>query len=826
MAKQPSKSSGIKLSNIMSRLRGNFDFKEPTPSKGPKAFGTPDVMSDTVRARILERALDVSDSKKTPPITSSGIVAMTMPILSRMTAERIENRKILQLVPEVDKAAKLMIASCISPTDLSHHPIKIAFDDKSLNEESAARLSEFATNFFQEKLNLKTQLPSWMYQFGYESGACIFAVVPLKSFDKIEDESFVGKEDFITQVVDRESSDSLFGFSDGKHNTVQRNAELMGLESYADECIFSQVHQLDPKLTKPTSNHSKDLINKILATESISLTDNPSVLQLSREGNKKRDKRTNKILSSKYRNVKEHMVVSVDANDDRDAKDGVVGDAILLRLPPESVTIIHTPGDPSDHQGYLVLLDESGAPITGTDSQNQQPGKAVDYNESQGNIFNQVYSAYGLTQGARGYSTEESNTRIYTQIMEKHLRNRLDASGFANTDIGNSDSIYRCMFQRFLHAKRTRVLFLPKDLVGYMTFEMDENGYGVSRLDRIKFSLGLMMSVQISRVLAAIKAAMDRRKVEVNFTENLMESPEAIFQHIVREYTNKSTMTFSIDPNVIQSQMADKSLSIKGTNIPGMETFDITNEPDGRNSAVDFDPELQSGLLKTILNGLNIPASTMNALNEDEYARSISTTNLFFAMSIRLDQDITIRCVSDILRKYARYSSSFRAALRKELPELQDSDKEGVSKTIDDIMDDDDGNSPIERLINSMSISLPEPNVSTSKAQYDSFDQSIGSITNMVQAIFPDDLAGSDDTLGPIIRLLRSRFISSNIRSYLETSGISGMDIPDNNFSEHLTDISTLMNGLMNVSQMLKDKQAIVTPPPVEGDSSTSVDGY
>jgi hypothetical protein len=329
---------------------------------------------------------------------------------------------------------------------------------------------------------------------------------------------------------------------------------------------------------------------------------------------------------------------------------------------------------------------------------------------------------------------------------------------------------------------------------------MDQNGYGVSRLDRIKFNLGMKMAVQVSRVLASIKSAMDRRRIEVKFAENLMENPEAVFQDVIREYVNKSTMSFSIDPNVIQSQIADKSVSIKGTDIPGMEAFDLTNEPDARNSSVDFDPDILAYVDKAIMNGLHVPPATMNSLGEDEYARSVATTNLFFSMDVSIDQDIIIKCVSDLLRKYAKYSESFRKALAEELPSLDDS---GTNKKENKKQLDFD----IDELINQLSIALPKPNIAPSKAQFEALDAMITSITNMVTAIFPDDLAGGDDSLSPVIRMLRAKFISTNIRAYLDTSGISGVDVPETNFASMLKDVAQLMDGLKNVEAMLKEGQ-------------------
>jgi len=828
MAKSPKSTS--RVSNIMGLLRGNFDFDKNKQTITTQSYGSPELLSAQQKNRILSRAINVSERNISHRMTPASVLGMVQSSLHKVGTERIENRKILQLMPEVDKAARLMIASCFSPTDLTRQNIQVTFDEDSLSEQDRTRLGETATDFFQKKLNLKTAAPSWTYQFGYEAGACIFAIVPLRSFEEIENSSFVGEESFISKVVEPLSNESLFGFGDSVQSDIQLKKDVSALESFGSSAILKTIKSdIEPGVTLP--KNANELTNKLaaqfIAKESLSLTDNPSILQAQHIAKEKASKKTKSVLDSTYKGAprvpKAETIVSVSSDMGIGKNKEIYGDPILLRLPPESVTVIHTPGDPSDHVGYLVLLNRNGTPIDATQSDHHSMTGTT--GSSQGNIFNQVYNAYGVSSGSRGVSNEETMSRIYMQIVNQHLHNRMDKAGYANIEIGSSDAVYRCMFARFMQAKQTRILFLPKELVTYMTLEMDQNGYGVSQLDRIKFNLGMKMAVQVSKVLAAIKAAMDRRKIDIRFTEDMMEQPEAIYQNIIREYVNKSTMSFSIDPNVIQSQIIDKSISIKGTDIPGMETFDISNEADARTSSTDFDPDLLNYIDKSIINGLGVPASTMNSLNEDEYAKSVVTTNLFFSMDVSIRQDIIIKCISDLIRKYARYSENFRKKIQENLPGGKAAKTD--TKTIDDVSDTNGSGYDVEHLIENMSISLPKPNVAPSKAQFESLEAMTSAITSMVTALYPDDLIGKDDTLAPVVRLLRSKFIALNIRSYLEGSGLTSVDIPDNDFTSVLGEISTLMDALKNVEQMLTDKVNISEKAAAgAADNTSNVEGY
>lgn len=821
MAKRPVKSSGSRLSNIMGILRGNIDLDQNDASDKTLSLGSAELISAREKQKLLQGVANATEDKRSGNVNRvPNIMSMVQTSLSKVGSERMENRKILSLMPEVDKAARLMIASTFAPNDLSTKNIQITFDTEVVPESTRQRLNDYATEFFQKKLNLKKSAPNWVYQFGYETGASVFAIVPLRSFETIQENSYLGIESFQKEVVDVIANESLLGFGYSTTSKTEIQSDTIGLESYTDIFIKEGMNKLDtaPKTTPAVVSK---FIEQIIGQESLKLTDNPSILQTNEDAKKKVSKRNKDLINRKFRRPSVDTVLSVPTASENGKKSKVLGDPILIRLPPESVTVIHTPGDPNDHQGYLVLLDNFGNPINATTMDEAQLHKAMDYSKSQNNIFNQVYDAYGINSGFRGHTKNDSMILIYNQIVSEHLKRRVGKAGYTNVELGNTDSMMRCMFSRFLQQKQTRVLFLPKDLVTYMSFELDQNGYGISRLDRIKFNLGMKMAVQVSRVMAAINAAMNRRRVEVRFTENLLEQPESIFNSIMTEYMRKSTMSFSIDPNVIQNQIIDKSLSIKGINMPGMEEFDLTNEPDNRTGAVDFDPEMTNYLDKQILHGLRVPPATMNSVGEDEYARSVTTTNLFFAMDVSLDQDVVIHHVSDVIRKYGTYSESFIQGLIEIIPAL--SKKASISSTDDTKESEEAINLPegftIDDLIEVMSISLPRPNVAPSKAQFESLNAMIESISSTVEALFPDELIGSDDTLGPAIKLVKAKFKTLNIRNYLESSGLNGLDVPESNFTDIMPDINAIQDALANLTQLLKDKAKINVPETPEDPS-------
>lgn len=824
MAKRPAKSSGSRLSNIMGILRGNIDFKSQDNADTTLPLGSAEIISAEEKTKILNRALATSASPTSGRGNSgANILAMVQTSLSKVGAERTENRKILQLMPEVDKAARLMVASTFAPNDLSAKEIPITFDIDFLNPSVTKKLGDKATEFFQKKLNLKKSAASWVYQFGYETGSCAFAIIPLRSLKDIQDESYLGIESFTQKVVDQIAEESLFGFGYTTNTNTAISQDAVGLENFAHTFIDKVIAESkDVRTTIPAE--TKKFIEQIIGQENLKLTDNPSVLQIKDTAKEKVKKRTSKVLNEKFKNPTQETIVAVPVSPDEVEP---LADPILFRLPPESVTVIHTPGDPNDHIGYFVLLDQFGNPINSTTMDEAHLNRVIDSGKNQNNIFSQVYNAYGMNSGSTGYNNYDSMNALYSKIVTEHLKNRVGKAGYTNVALGSTDSMMRCMFTRFMAKKQTRVLFLPKDLVTYMAFELDQNGYGVSRLDRIKFNLGMKMAVQVSRVLATIKSAMDKRKIEVRFTENLLEQPESIFNSIMTEYMRKSTMSFSIDPNVIQNQIIDKSISIKGINMPGMEEFDLSNEPDTRSGSLDFDPTMTEYLDQQTLHGMRVPPATMNSLSQDEFSRSVATTNLFFAMDISLDQDVVIHHISDLIKKYARFSQSFANLVYEIIPTLRPDNNNESSIDSNKEKEEDPFNLPkgftVEKLIESMSISLPRPNVAPSKAQFEALGAMIESIGQVVDALFPDELIGSDDKLSAAVRLLKAKFKTSNIREYLNHSGMSNLDVPESNFTDVMPSIIDLQDAISNIAALLENKAKLNTPPE---SSEESAPGY
>jgi hypothetical protein len=541
-----------------------------------------------------------------------------------------------------------------------------------------------------------------------------------------------------------------------------------------------------------------------IAVENLALTDNPSVLRVPEEARKFNETRVAKTLKQRFLRGRQEAIIDIRPPEDQDTKPA--GNPILLKIPIEAVTPIHTPGSPTDHQGYFVLLDELGNPIDATVQNrmaNRIPTSTLDGTSRP--LIDNVFSAYGLPSEVGQMSRIKALQSMYTHVVGSQLESKLKKAGFENSEFVRSDPLFRCMFARFLEHKQTRVLYLPKELVTYMTFKKDEYGIGKSRLDYIRFSMGMKLTLQVSRALAAVKAAMDKRNISVRVTDQYMESPEQLINNVLREFVNKNSISFNTNPDIIQQQIVSKSVGVKIQGIPGLEDFDVTNEPGNNSSTFDFDSGISDQLDQDIISGLNIPPSVMNSLGEDEYARSVVTGNLFFNMDINSDQVVVKYFLGDLVRKYGTYSEELIDIISHVISDQKNPSDDSDSSAALGIP----AGYSVGDIINKLIVELPKPNIAPNKAQFEILDAMVQSISAAVMALLPDELTGGDEAKGVALRLIRTRIIIANVRTYLERSGMSDLDVPDYDFAKYLSDSDKALDALENVSKMLELKAKV-----------------
>ena len=713
------------------------------------------------------------------------------PLTKQIAQLKLDNDTLSILAPEIKTAETIVIPSIMSPTDLRDGTITLKSTSKLVDDAVNERISALLHEHFNENFGLSDKLPEWIREALYGAGCKPILVLPITELDTIIDDPTAiqyktiqnvssATENFNTSkaIPSMESLASLSIFGVADRTTGISEVAFEGLKNGLENTISKFMKTLDDdtrtadpynfskKFNEAAASSFRDMVKR--TTENVSIIDNPDVLKL--------DKAQKATASANFKqkiitHYKTKSIISF-TNETKES----VGNPIVYELPPESVIPIFTPGTPTDHIGYFIVLDEHGNPVElSEDLQREEVN-----NTSQNLNSTTFYKAMGLDaffgHGKSNRAERDAMmANIYQNILESHLKSRLKTAGVDNTYIGAPESVYRCMFSRYLAARKTKLLFVPKDFMTYFCFNYNKNGTGRSQLENIKFTLSLKITLLICRMMAAMNSSIDRRTINVQFDEK-MGDPIQYIELIQKAAIDKALVNFTYNPADISRTMAQRAISVKARGIPGAENFDITSEPNEIRS-IKPDESLASDIDNMMILGLDVPPSAMNMLSENEFSRSVATNNLFFSRRILGKQIITCNHTENYVQSYVSMSGFLKDRI-KDILQIKDSDKSDTdatkeSGTVDDTKINTDA--LIEDIISHIKASLPAPDVAPNKTEFDELDALIQAMSTALENIFDNDMASDDP-----VPVIRSIVKSDLIRQFMSRIGVAkDMAIPE-----------------------------------------------
>ena len=824
MVKKSTPAKKGRLFGILKQMMG-----EPVTTRTKLGTDAENSVSNGERDKIIRRISEATSA----PIKRRGSDSYTKylkPIAKRITTSRLDAEAIEILAPEVKKAKEIVIPSIISPSDMRDGEIVFQSTSTLVTSAENERISKVLCEHFNVTEKLSRRLPEWLHEALYGAGSQPLLVLPITEIDTIISDPtaiLMKTKSYATESINlsveqhlqQEDRKSIFGVADSAHidQKILMSEIRPAIESiigdYTKTTTDARGETRPYDLTKLWTENTKTELNSFAqqAIEQIKIVDNPDVLKVDRA------RKTTKSAEITAKLVTIYKTKSLITINPETASS--VGDPVVYELPPESVIPIFTPGTPTDHIGYFVLLDEYGNPlhmsadIAFSDmSDNRQVSPAA------------LYKTFGLDNqqsirsGPMRVEQMELMSNVYQTIVETHLKNRLKNSGLSNIYIGAPSSVYRCMFARYLALRQTRLLFVPKDLMTYICFKHNTDGTGRSKIEDIKFILSLKITVLICRVMATMNSSINRRKLTINFTDN-MGDPVAFFQQIQKEAIDKSVMNFTSDPTEITRTLAARSLTISAKGIPGAENYDISSEP---NEYRDIKPDdgLMDDLNNMLVLGLDVPPSAFNMLGENEFSRSIATNNLFFCRRIAAYQKLICELMASHAQTYTHMSETLKTKIKNILSpkETTSSTKVADVGTIEEV-------TPLDKkladVIKHIIAVLPTPSIAPSKTEFEELDTIINSINTTIEAAFDNDLGSTDDANPmPMVRALIKESI---VRDYMTKIGVMrDVSFPDVSDPAFLTRLHNRKLHIKNLIAGLQQANAVTTTQPTDVTSAGS----
>lgn len=747
-----------------------------------------------------------------------------------------ETKAFKAMTPELKKARTVLVPSIMSPNDVQSDHIGVSVSIPELSDDVNKKLTKLLNDHFNDDVKLGIKITEWIGDALFETGATPVMILPKNSITMLSEatdlenellekgevltvgvESLLDSkkdpvfEAFENLVVDVESS-KVSTKSKAIYQELVDDATI-ALELFSHEIGLSKNEKFDSRaIATETIKNVGDLIGKYKNGLSFS-TDYRSIIAPSKKAKKASEKLFERIQTSLYGGRTNRLFI-LDGNSDVAEGDHPT----LIELSTECVVPVTVPGSKSSHIGYFVMLDQWGNPIR-SEFQNISSCSNTEM-QAGARIIHQSSLVDGKLTDSQKF---EAASLIFGITIRKMLENKLNNNDIDGITVQQHQAISTTLFQRLLKGQRVKVVFVPANLMAYYAFAYRDDGTGKSLLEDSSFLLSLRNTLMIANVMAAIKNSTDFKRIEFDVGESAT-NVEQLMGLIESIYVNKRMLRFDHNPMSAVRDLIQRSISIVPKGLAGMGNLEVTTENVTGNTAQP-DTEMLDMLTELIITDTGVPHSVMNALGENEFSRSIATTNLFFSNELRAKQRIVCDISGGLVRQYTMLSKSLVDAIAKIINNARDvkkSKKKNEGAT-NGTTADESAAALIRKVINHIEVTLPTPAIAVDKAQYEELRAQIELIESLLEKLYDPELIVSEDqvakdTMVAVRALMRQSLLRDAI---LKVGAQGSIIIPT--FDDIDTNELRLTNQrILNVSKNLHRMHKSLTSANEEEDSGSS----
>ena len=737
------------------------------------------------------------------------------------------------LTPEIERSAEIMVSSIMSPTDLQSGTINIVCDGTDLGEEIETKVGEELTDYFNNTVELGDLVYKYTKDALYGAGSAAILILPPKNIENLNKavdldlvKAGVLKSSFRpSQSLSADSSPFTVSsestiFSSTEALISDKQKDLSNIQADIEHDLLASLESSNPFSTlKPEDiiTKSKDARNKIL--ELFRANKGYVVMSSDITSLRKGKDRFNDATDKLSKEVEKHFLLDknaptyvIDSELDRD----INKNPAIIELPTNAVVPVIVPGSPNKHIGYFILVDQWGNPMIEGEGFNPPGFGPKKLTESA------TQAAFGSPNLYRFGSTITDEQRyditntIFGLTLKHLLESKLTDLGLDGTRLGEYDAFTSCMFRNLLIRKKCVLVFVPEPLMVYFRFDHRQDGTGKSITESMNTLLSLRTVLLMSYIMAATENSIDNKIISVNVDEKQTNIQQ--YLDIVRNaYIAKKMMRFDINPLTVQQDLIQKSLTILPKGVRGLpESLDVQTEHRSTN-AVSPDDNLMEKLTNWLITALQVPHSALNHLSENEYSRSVATSNMFFSNNVRGKQKIVIRHSTKFIRLYAKYSPYIREKIYNILKTSEKTAKQASSEAdnqppksnLSVETNEDTIQANIQKIIKSIRTNLPAPRIVVAKAQYEEIEKYLDTAEKICDFIYSEDMIAGEKTqeLSDTLKMLRSVIRSSMVRDFIDNIGFqSSYDLPfpdDINFNNVKELIQLLSNQRKGINDWM-----------------------
>lgn len=755
--------------------------------------------------------------------------------ISNFVANKTNDAEIaMQLFPEMELAAQILISSIISPKDMTTTEVNYVVPEGLKVAPVTSKLLKIINDYFEQTYKIKPLLPKILNEVLFGSGSYPIAVIPENTVDSlINGTSSINTE----SLREHANNDGLFS-PIGVLGLPKTNKDHnFSLENFEREGYVSQPLSREEKERLQKIHYSNG--NKQLALEHIFVTDNYDGLKFPKVIKRKRQEtfdnllnRNNAYLSNAFESMKDASKLSdqeltslfyknrnttyknvVKIKPDGENKRSTIGEPLILKLPAESVIPVYTPGNPEDHVGYFVLLDMEGNPVTRLTVESDFSNMRDQFNNNKdlaSNMLQQVNSAFHAQCTGKSF---QDVSKIYADLIEADLLSKLRNGLIGpNITIAKNTDLYQIMLARIFKKQNTQLLFIPVELLMYFALDYDTQGVGKSLMDGQRIINSLRAMLLFSNVQAAIKNSIARKKVNIKLTETDPD-PQRTIEIAQSEILRIASSNFPVgmmNPNDLTDwiQKAGYEWGFEGH--PGLpDTAIEINETNS--NYVKPDTELEDSLRKRSIMHVGLSPETVDNGFNSEFATTVVANNILLSKRVLQIQEKFVPQLSDLCRKITLNDGNVVKAIKEVIVENYAAltEVENADELIQDYKDQKDllVHLLAMEFLSNYELKLAQPDIVSLKNQIEAFDARAEAVDKAIEYyistnILPESMAGeqASQRVDEIKQIVKAHYM----RQYMANNHI----LPELNHYFTLDKDGKPVNDIFSIE---KDYQAGLT---------------
>jgi hypothetical protein len=723
---------------------------------------------------------------------------------TKSTKSIIDNLKKLRAVnPEIAPAEQIIVSSIMSPNDMNSDKLSISVEDTKIDAAVTKKIVGILEDYFNKTHSIPCE--RWLQETLFQNGAVAALIMPKSVLDNIS-----------TAVADKMIAlESMFTSTDTSKKFTMASGSIdlneVEHELYAMEGLYEDIEKKDHKVIQDFIKQSPSKLISYFSSsdrqDQVAVVDDITSLTKAAQMKYRKDELGQKY-KDKFKAKDPFEDVQVDPTKQKAdfiSIDQMVGSPsdhpIVIELPVESVIPVCIPGNKSEHLGYFVITDEWGTPIAGNEIADAENYANMD----------QAYKAmFGYDNKSLSNKKKyELANSVFDISVKKLLNAKLKDMAYNGVQLSTYNAVASTIFHRVIKNKKTRLVFVPDNFIMYCRFDHREDGTGKTSIEDASFILSLRTTFLVCNIMALAKEAVEHKTVEFDMPEH-ETNPEGFMAMVRKILIENGSFKFTNDPNSIVAGIVNNAITIKPKNLPGLEDFNLQVQTEGK-TRQKADPDLLDRLNSMFATSLGIPHSVFNLLSENEFSRSVATSNLIFSNKIKKLQ----KQFCTHLLKYVHLYVDCSEFLKNE---IYDVIKSYINTN--DVKDPSEDNirKIYYRAINSLTISLPEPNVAVDRSHYEDFRSFMEMLESVVQIIFNSDMIPIEDREAQDylkgMQMYVKRIVLNQYVSQFSHVGIinqipefvSGEEIMPNEFQDFYQKIKNSVQGMKNTKEAVEIK--------------------